>query len=766
MDDDDDFAFFPHTSNDQTTPSNTNTNTPKPLTPPPSSLSPLQFRSLLMARSKSTPTRSNFIDLTADDDDDHHHQTSDHPVPPPPPDQRLHNILSHFYKHPVSPDLNLPSDFEFPNFRRRLLNPTVHYFGASSSSSSSIYHNSSPSKRVRISQNQEFDDFDLGFQLQSNDLFDDQRGLRNLGHSDSSDDVVIIDDDDDEDDDDDGNGNNGVRRFTREEKGKGPPIEIDFLSRAFPIDEPVISSSDSDDGLLQPVAPYNRPQIAPDNRFQFVIEEERRNRFREVAKENASKYALFKPNSDVNDDNSSLLEPEVQKEIFDSSTPFSKAMKTIKERGVAKNFQTDSWVPKMGQKGFPARFSIPSLQELCLEVLARNADAVVSLDGVPDDLRHKLSQMLCDSRKMNYRFFELLFSGSPTEIRLRDCSWMLEEEFTNFCKTCDTANLKVLQLDQCGRCVPDYALLDTLGQSPGGLPRLISLSLSGACRLSDKGLRVLVSSAPVLRSVNLCQCSLLTSACLNILAESLGSFLKELYLDDCQNIDAAMIVPALKELAHLEVLSLAGVQSVSDEFIKNYIVPCGHSMKELVLKDCINLTDASMKVIAEHCPMLRVLDLMNLSKLTDISIRYLADSCLSLNTLRLCRNPFSDEAIAAFINITGESLTELSLNNIRKVGRQTSLSLASCGKNLHALDLSWCRHLTDNELGLIVDNCCLLRLLKLFGCSQVTDNFLHGHSNHKIQIIGLKMTSLLQHVKMSGPLQGALRYSSAPVDLM
>ncbi|KAL5149351.1 DNA repair protein rhp7 [Glycine soja] len=427
----------------------------------------------------------------------------------------------------------------------------------------------------------------------------------------------------------------------------------------------------------------------------------------------------------------------------------------------------DAWVPKRNQKGGEKGFFfVPSLQELCLEMLADNADAMVSLEGVPDELIRKLCNLLCDSRKMNTRFLELLLSGSPTEIRLKDCSWLTEEQFAKYFQTCDTTRLEVLQLDQCGRCIPDYALLGTLRQSPRWLPKLITLSLSGACRLSDKGLHVLASSAPALRSINLSQCSLLSSASINILADSLGSLLKELYLDDCLMIDAAQIVPGLKKLKHLEVLSLAGIQTVSDEFIKDYIIECGHNMKELILKDCRKLTDASIKGIAEHCPGLCALDLMNLDKLTDLSLGYLTNSCRALHTLKLCRNPFSDEAIAAFLEITGVSLKELSLNNIKKVGHHTTLSLARHAKNLHILDLSWCRNLTDNELGFIVDSCFSLRLLKIFGCSLVTDVFLNGHSNPEIQILGLKMSPLLQNVKVPEPCQGPLRYSPVSVDLV
>ncbi|RDX92655.1 rhp7, partial [Mucuna pruriens] len=541
-----------------------------------------------------------------------------------------------------------------------------------------------------------------------------------------------------------------------EEERKRPVFEIDFLSNALrEADLGLAHNSDNN-------ANFDDMEFEPDNvLYRPVYGYNRRNRnmerFRVIAKENATRYARF--TSDVGDEDSSSL---TLQGIDDCLTPFSTALKAIKDRAAKKGY--DTWVSKGENQRREKRVLVPSLQELCLKILADNADAIVSLEGVPDELRHKLCKLLCDSRKMNARFFELLISGSPTEIRLKDCSWLTEEQFAKSFQVCDASRLEVLQLDQCGRCIPDYALLDTLRQSPRCLPRLTSLSLSGACRLSDKGLHVLVSSAPVLRSINLSQCSLLSSASLDILANSLGSLLKELYLDDCLIIDAAQIVPALKKLEHLEVLSLAGIQTVSDEFIKDYIIARGHNMKELVLKDCIKLTDASTKVIAEHCPRLCALDLMKLDKLTDLSIGYLANSCQALHTLKLCRNPFSDEAIAAFLEITGESLKELSLNNIKKVAHHTTLSLAKHAKNMHTLDLSWCRNLMDNELGLIVDSCFSLRLLKLFGCSLVTDVFLSGHSNTEIQILGLKMSPLLQNVKVPDPYQGPLRYSSVSVD--
>ncbi|XP_028785160.1 uncharacterized F-box/LRR-repeat protein C02F5.7-like [Neltuma alba] len=491
--------------------------------------------------------------------------------------------------------------------------------------------------------------------------------------------------------------------------------------------------------------------------------------FRDIAKAYAAHFARFTP---AEKDVHASTKANIENEIEEWSGPFSTATKTIRNRGMksrqmscnsSENLPASiNWAPRSNQEQIRARVSAPSLQELCLDLLAKNADAIVSLENVPDALKHQLCQLVCDSRKMNSRFLELLLTGSPTEIRLSDCSWMTEEQFIKAFQSCDTANLVVLQLDQCGRCTPHHVVLATLARSPNQLPRLTSLSLSGACRLSDKGLHSLVSSTPALRSINLSQCSLLTFHSVFVLANSLRSLLKELYLDDCPNINAALIGPELQSFEHLEVLSVAGIQTVSDDFIKNFVTERGHNLKELVLKDCEKLTDSSVKIIAQFCPGLCSLDLMNLCKLTDSSIGYLANGCRALHTLRLRRNQFSDEAIAAFLETTGACLKELSLNNVEKVGHDTALSLGSRARNLHTLDLSWCRNFTDAHLGFIVDNCLSLRLLKVFGCTQITENFLFGHSNREVKIIGCVMSPLLQHVIVADPeRQGALRYSPA-----
>ncbi|KAJ9168039.1 hypothetical protein P3X46_019614 [Hevea brasiliensis] len=391
------------------------------------------------------------------------------------------------------------------------------------------------------------------------------------------------------------------------------------------------------------------------------INESRMEQFRDIARKNASRFV------DVE-----MTYVEENQKIEDWPGPFSTAMKIIRDR-----------TKKLNSQQCPS--TLKKVKSVPITWIPRNCQGSNRSRHVPDALRHRLCQLLCDCRRMNSHFFKLLVHGSPTEIRIKDCSWLTEEEFFK-------------------------------SRSSRSLPVLISLSLASACRLSDVGLSLL--------------CSLLTSTSINTLADSLGPFLQELlvaklylnndmkcmhqlYIDDCQSLDPMLILPALKKLEHLEVLSLAGMQTVCDGFVKEFVVACGHNMKELVFKD----------FIAETCPGLCALDLVNLTKLTDSALGYLANVCQEIQTLKLCHNAFSDEAIAAFVETSGELLKELSLNNVKK----------------------------ENAVGLIVDSCSSLVMLKLFGC---------GQSNPELETIGLKMSPVLEHIWVPDSPEFPLRYSS------
>ncbi|KAI8565346.1 hypothetical protein RHMOL_Rhmol03G0251700 [Rhododendron molle] len=564
------------------------------------------------------------------------------------------------------------------------------------------------------------------------------------------------------------------RRLSRQEKGKGKVVEDGLLSNGIPVVdlelEPNMGEStkiavSGTHSLVDDISIMDGRQVSETNiRAKVMQGRDPKARFRDIAKKNASRFAHFsskevEENGSIDEVEREMPGMEAEGDSEDWPGPFSTAMKIIRDREMNMNMlQQNScsdkskpasmvWVPKKDHNRDSPKILIPSLQDLCLAILAKNADAITSLDSVPDMLRHKLSKMLCDSRKMNGHFLDLLVHGSPTEIRIHDCSCLTEEQLTSAFEGCEPSKLTVLQLDLCGRCMPDYILKATLARSPNSLPALTTISLNGAYRLLDAGLSALVMSAPALRSISLSQCSLLTSDGIKIIADSLGSVLRELYIDNCENIDAVLILPALLKLEHLEALSLAGIETVCDDFLGKFVAVRGHHIKELVLTDCKKLTDASSKVIADNCKGLCALDLGNLHRLTDSTMGYLANGCRAIQSLKLCRNSFSDEAIAAYLEASGEALEDLSLYRINKVSYNTAVSLARCSAKLLSLDLSGCRNLPDEALGLIVDSCLSLKVLKLFGCTQITNVFLDGHSNPHVQIIGLE-TPILENLKL------------------
>lgn len=144
----------------------------------------------------------------------------------------------------------------------------------------------------------------------------------------------------------------------------------------------------------------------------------------------------------------------------------------------------------------------------------------------------------------------------------------------------------MLQLDLSGHCVSDYIMCETVACSPNKLPLLVSVSLKYAYRLTNDGLAALVIAAPSLTSINLSGCSFLTSDGISALADTQGSVLKEIYLDGCVGIDAMLILPAMKKLKCLEVLSVADVPNVTDKFVCELVSVHGARMKTLNFARC------------------------------------------------------------------------------------------------------------------------------------------------------------------------------------
>lgn len=442
-------------------------------------------------------------------------------------------------------------------------------------------------------------------------------------------------------------------------------------------------------------------------------------------------------------------QPQLQPQQVDWPGPFSTARQLVNNRAIAAAARQNAdapvgkvsaveWQPTRvpGDATF-CRRKCPSLQDLCLGVLANNAEDVVSLEGVPDLLRIRISAAICERRKMTSKVLSLFFQGEPSEVHSLDCTQVCEDELVQMMKLASPGRLEKLHLGYCGRALSERCLSSTIA-SPSTTTLLKSILLKGAYRLSDQGLEALLQVSPQLLHLDLSNCSFLTNASVGAVARCVGQTLESLVLDGCPNLNATIFLHDIVQLKKLQRISLAEVGGITDEVVSELCVQSGSNLKELVLARCYSLTDAAIAAIGSCCPSLQSLNLAYLPMLTDVAIAHIADNVRNLQGLNVKRCKFSDEAIAAFLTASGGSLLNLNLNCVQQVADQTIMALAKHSHaSLETLDLSFCRLVDDECLGLLADSCLQLQELRLYGCTQVTQKFLNGHSNCNLKVIGL-----------------------------
>ena len=124
------------------------------------------------------------------------------------------------------------------------------------------------------------------------------------------------------------------------------------------------------------------------------------------------------------------------------------------------------------------------------------------------------------------------------------------------------------------------------------------------------------------------------------------------------------------------------------------------------------------------CVQLSHVDLSRCKNLSDDGLKALITSCkmlshLSLNSAGLVT--VDEETGTHSHGITDETLVALREHRT---------------KSLEELDVSWCRGISDEGLGYLVDNAYNLKTLYVRGCGQITDIFLNGFSNPSIKVWG------------------------------
>ena len=402
--------------------------------------------------------------------------------------------------------------------------------------------------------------------------------------------------------------------------------------------------------------------------------------------------------------------------------------------------------------------AIPALQNMCIDIVATHIEACLEhgLGAILPDMKAKICENLCQKRRLLPDVLPIFTDRETAVLSLPDCSYIGEVEMAAAFERCQGPALEVLNLKYCGRSISDRLLEGLFSKAVN----LHTLQIGGCYRVSDKGISSAVKALPHLRVLELSDCRSISEEALRSISE-LGGTLESLSLKNSIQLNSEALLH-LAQLRNLKRLSIAGCRGASDVIVEMLADSCGASLEELDLSHLpdsgftaephhCRISDVSLEALACKCAKLHTLTLRNCDAISDRGLLVLSQGvCGQLARLDLSRcKKVSDEGLVPLIT-KSKSLSHLSLNaagfvtfdeatgdQTHGITDQTLVALRdNCVKSLEELDVSWCRGISDDGLGHLVDNAYNLKTLCLRGCVQITEIFLNGHCNPDVTVRG------------------------------
>ncbi|EGZ21257.1 hypothetical protein PHYSODRAFT_493652 [Phytophthora sojae] len=393
------------------------------------------------------------------------------------------------------------------------------------------------------------------------------------------------------------------------------------------------------------------------------------------------------------------------------------------------------WTPKR-----PARASVLTtdhkvkrLRDLALQTLAEHVEQLPTLEYIDATARHQVARAVVKLRRLKPEVLPLFIFPGVTEIDIPDCSNIDEDTLIRALKECTAhgLDLTTLRLGLCGRCVSD-SVIDELGDS---LKAVEQLQVQGCYRLSDAGCEALVRRcAPSLDSFEISCNQRITKKSIDYFCELQN--LHSLTLSECPQIDDASL-ESLKSMKNLRKLQLNQMERVSDDFICS-LAKSLPELEEISIARCSQLTNKAVVGILEACRGLKVLDVSDLHHITDECFEPVRTHghALSRVSMRCCLG-LTDVALEHIAFGANSYLETLQMSSVSQATDVTIMALQEhCATSLATLDISFCRNISEDALGVLADGTEKLRSLVLWGCTQITARFITCHSQDELVVTG------------------------------
>lgn len=140
--------------------------------------------------------------------------------------------------------------------------------------------------------------------------------------------------------------------------------------------------------------------------------------------------------------------------------------------------------------------------------------------------------------------------------------------------------------------------------------------------ISAPGLHALSIHCPNLRTLDISYVPI-TDSDLSVVIQRCSNSLRSLLIRGCVQLTDATLHCIGENCQVLEGLDMCGLPNVTDEGVTGLAVGLSHRLTMIVFSECPRLTDASLQSLGRWCPRLEVVTCRALSRITDIGLHCL-----------------------------------------------------------------------------------------------------------------------------------------------
>lgn len=212
------------------------------------------------------------------------------------------------------------------------------------------------------------------------------------------------------------------------------------------------------------------------------------------------------------------------------------------------------------------------------------------------------------------------------------------------------------------------------------------------------------------------------SSVLENIANRYGSHLRRINLRGCKSVSDKSIQVLSQNCPLLEEVSLDDCNQLTDQACISLAKHC-NNIVYLNIASC-NITDSTLEAIGKYCNNLKLIDISNCNKIRPAGIESLVKNCpdiVSFICVACGPSTINDDSLK-FIGEYCPKLKLINLNGCYAISDQGVRYISDGCHSLISLCLSKCHNITDQSLMSIGQGCRELRTIGLINCVHLTDN--------------------------------------------